>query len=49
MTVELRIGGAHWRTQSRRTLRPGSAGQWAVEARDATGTVLARTDFTCDP
>jgi cytoskeleton protein RodZ len=49
MTVELRIGGAHWRTQSRRTLRPGSAGQWAVEARDATGTLLARTDFTCDP
>jgi len=48
-TVELRIGGSHWRTQSRKTLRPGWAGSWSVEARDTEGRVLARSEFTCLP
>jgi cytoskeletal protein RodZ len=48
-TVELKLGGPHWRTQSRKTLRPGSAGSWAVEARDADGHVLARREFVCEP
>ena len=46
-SVVLRIGGTHWRTQSRQTMRPGSLGAWAVEARDVTGRVLARQDFDC--
>lgn len=45
--VELRIGGARWRTQSAKTLR--SSGNWAVEARDASGRLLARTEFRCTP
>jgi hypothetical protein len=45
-TIELNIGAAHWRTQSRWTLRQG-AGQWAVEARDAQDQVLARAEFDC--
>jgi cytoskeletal protein RodZ len=45
-TIELNIGAAHWRTQSRWTLRQG-AGQWAVEARDARDQVLARAEFDC--
>ncbi len=45
----LTLGGSHWRTQSRRTLEPGSAGQWTVEVRDADDTVLARERFDCTP
>jgi len=48
-TIELRVGASHWRTQSRWTMRPGSAGAWAVEARDAEGRLLARSEFTCVP
>jgi len=48
-SVELPLGGAHWRTQSRKTLRAGSAGAWAVEARDSAGRVLARREFLCLP
>jgi len=44
-STELELGGAHWRTQSRKTLR--REGRWAVEARDASGRVLARSDFVC--
>jgi hypothetical protein len=43
--ITLSIGGSRWRTQSAKTLR--SAGAWAVEARDAAGRVLARTEFDC--
>jgi cytoskeletal protein RodZ len=46
-SIELSLGGPHWRTHSRKTLYPGSAGQWVVEARDAAGRVLARQEFTC--
>jgi cytoskeletal protein RodZ len=48
-TVELNVGGSHWRTQSRWSTRAGSAGAWAVEARDAEGRTLARAEFTCVP
>ncbi len=41
--ITLSIGGSRWRTQSAKTLR--SAGAWAVEARDAAGRVLARSEF----
>jgi len=43
-SVELILGGPHWRTQSRHS---GSAGRWAVEARDSAGRVLAKQEFTC--
>ena len=43
----LELGGAHWRTQSKKTLFPGSVGNWVVEARDAAGNVLARREFSC--
>jgi hypothetical protein len=48
LTVGLVIGGSHWRTWSNKLLHPGSGGAWAVEARDATGNVLARAEFACD-
>ena len=43
----LRLGGSTWRTFSSKTLREGSAGKWAVEARDESGRVLARSEFLC--
>ena len=43
--VELPLGGAHWRTHSRKTL--WGTGSWAVEARDSRDRVLARASFTC--
>ena len=43
--TELRIGGSHWRTQSKKTLR--ALGRWTAEARDAAGNVLARAEFDC--
>ena len=48
-TVELTIGGPHWRTHSRKTLFAGANGPWAVEAQDASGRVLARQQFICTP
>ena len=39
----LSVGSSDWRTQSRRVLEP--PGEWAVEARDADGRVLARHEF----
>lgn len=46
-SIELELGAADWRTHSRKTL--GQPGQWAVEARDLDGRVLARAAFTCEP
>lgn len=40
---ELSIGAAHWRTYSKQTLRRD--GNWAVEAHDEQGRVLARETF----
>jgi transcriptional regulator with XRE-family HTH domain len=46
-SIPLRLGGPDFRTHSNKTL--GHAGQWAVEARDERGSVLARASFTCVP
>lgn len=45
-TIQLELGGSHWRTHSSKTL--WGRGAWAVEARDAAGRVLARAEFTCE-
>jgi cytoskeletal protein RodZ len=47
--ISLTGGGPRWRTHSAKMLRAGSAGNWAVEARDASGQVLARREFVCVP
>ena len=47
LRIPLRIGGARWRTHSAKTLR--APGDWAVEARDDSGRVLARGEFVCVP
>ncbi len=47
--VSLQIGGSSWRTHSTKTLYAGVAGDWAVEARDDAGRVLARSEFVCVP
>ncbi len=46
-SIELELGGPHWRTHSRKTL--WGVGSWTVEARDAADRVLARSSFTCVP
>jgi len=46
-TVDLELGASHWRTHSRKTL--WGTGDWAVEALDRQGRVLARSDFVCVP
>jgi len=46
-SIPLRVGGPDWRTHSTKTL--GRPGEWAVEARDESGRVLARASFTCTP
>lgn len=46
-SISLTIDGWHWRTHTRKTLSRGSAGHWTVEARDAAGRVLARSEFEC--
>jgi len=46
---EPRVGGAHWRTWSSKTMYAGSAGDWIVEARSEDGLVLARETFRCTP
>jgi len=47
LRIPLRIGGTSWRTYSAKTL--STVGGWAVEARDDTGRVLARSEFACVP
>jgi len=49
VSIGLTLGGPHWRVYTRKTMHPGSGGQWAVEARDAEDRVLARAEFTCEP
>ncbi len=46
-TFELPVDGSRWRTYSRLALAPDAVGRWAVEARDLSGVVLARTEFEC--
>ena len=45
-SIRLRVGSAHYRTFSTKTL--GRPGAWAVEARDADGNVLARAEMTAN-
>ena len=47
--VSLTLGGSPWRTHSAKTMWPGSAGEWVVEARDGSGNLLARREFDCVP
>jgi len=46
-SLELRLGSPNWRTYSNKTL--WDTGEWAVEARDENGEVLARVEFRCVP
>jgi hypothetical protein len=46
-SIELPLGGTHWRTHSRKTL--WGPGEWSVEARDLDDRVLASVGFTCVP
>jgi hypothetical protein len=46
-SIELTLGGPHWRTHSSKTL--WGTGDWRVEARDAANRVLASTSFDCVP
>lgn len=43
------LGGPHWRNNSRKTMSGQDAGDWAVEVRDRSGRVLARSTFTVVP
>jgi len=45
--IALRLGSLDWHTYSKKTL--WGAGDWAVEARDESGRVLARIEFRCTP
>jgi len=45
-TVELRIGADHWRTWSNKAIPPEWTGEWQVEVRDASGTLLRTVTFT---
>ncbi len=47
VSIGLSIGGPHWRTYSRKSLRKGDAGSWKVEALTEDGKVLATAEFTC--
>ena len=47
--ISLKIGSSNWRTHSTKTLYAGATGDWAVEARDDKGRVLARSEFVCIP
>lgn len=47
-SVELNVGGSHWRTYSNKMMHPGSVGDWVVEARDGQNRVLARASFRCE-
>ncbi|HKY31371.1 MAG TPA: DUF2914 domain-containing protein [Candidatus Polarisedimenticolia bacterium] len=47
LRVPIRVESSRWRAHSYKILNPGSAGGWAVEARDSSGRVLARREFSC--
>lgn len=44
--VPMRIGGSPWRVWSTKEIQPDWTGDWRVEARSETGTVLATRSFT---
>ena len=45
-TVTVNIGGSPWRTYSRKTIPADWTGEWTVDVRDSTGTVVASKKFT---
>ena len=45
-SVPLVIGGSPWRTWSSKQIPPEGAGEWRVEIRDDTGTLLEALSFT---
>jgi hypothetical protein len=45
-TVEVRIAANHWRTWSNKSIPPEWTGEWKVEVRDGSGTVLRTLTFT---
>jgi len=45
--IELNVDGPSWRTWSSKTLYPGSAGNWIVEAHDKFGKLLYSIPFKC--
>jgi cytoskeletal protein RodZ len=47
--VPLELGGAHWRTYSRRELPADRIGRWTVQVVDDQGRVLAKASFECVP
>lgn len=46
VVIPLEIGGSPWRTWSRKTIPATWTGEWRVEVRDASGSVLADATFT---
>jgi len=47
--VPMQIGGSPWRTWSTKEIQSDWTGDWRVEVRNATGTVLATASFTIAP
>jgi len=45
-SVPLQIGGSPWRTWSSKRIPPEWAGEWRVEIRDDSGTLLEALSFT---
>ena len=43
--ITLKVGGSPWRTNSKKTLRDNTKGDWRVEIRDASGGVLETLKF----
>jgi hypothetical protein len=43
--IELTIGGSPWRTYSRKTVPPGSSGEWKLEVLGPDGTRIASRSF----
>jgi cytoskeletal protein RodZ len=46
-SVEITLGGPHWRAHSYQTLTADAAGEWVVELRDDRDVTLARETFNC--
>ena len=42
----LPVKGAHWRTNSRKSVKQGLSGEWRCETQDEDGTVLKSVSFT---
>ena len=47
LRVPIRVQGKRWRSHSWKIMKHGSSGGWVVEARDSSGRVLARREFSC--